>query len=116
MNEPKADVQQRDHPGVRLGHYRTHGVQLDAILRQVVHVQCGAEAGDRQQHQIYRAHPVGLAVTGRCDHQQADQLHHRHPEVAATRVERKRGALESLRKESVDVRHGGGEVAAAEAG
>ncbi len=33
--------------------------------------QCGAEAGDRQQHQIYRAHPVGLAVTGRCDHQQA---------------------------------------------
>ena len=111
-----ADVEQRNHPGVRLGQHGAHGAHLDPVVLEVVHVQRRTDSGDRQQHQIYRAHPVGLPVARGRDHQQADQLDDRHPEVAAAGVERQCRALEPLRIERVDVCHGRGEVAAAETG
>ena len=49
-------------------------------------------------------------------HEQADELDRRDAEVAAAGVDAERPALEPVRVEGVDVRHRGGEVAAADAG
>ncbi len=112
----RADVEQRDHPGVALPQDHAHGRQVDPVLLQVVHVERGADPGDRQRDQVDRAHPIGLPVADGGDDEQADELDHRHPDVAAACVDAQRPALEPLRVERVDVGHRRREIATAEAG
>ncbi len=79
--------------------------------------QCGAEAGDLSaKYQIYRAHPVGARGHRAVAITRSTNWHHRYPELPPPALSASAAPFESLRKESVDVRHGGGEVAAAEAG
>ena len=75
-----------------------------------------AERGQHDQRQVDRRHQPGVRGAGGGQHRQADQLHRGDAEVAAAGVEPERPALEPLRVEQVDVRHRGGEVAAADAG
>lgn len=71
---------------------------------------------DGQQHQVHCADPERRLVARRGQHQQRDQLDHRHPKVADAGVDRQRRALQSLGVERVDVGQRGRVVAAAQSG
>ena len=99
--------------------------------RDVVHAEPGREGRRRDERHpdeagILQPYLGGSARGGlriaaepaehtRGDHQRNDELHHAHAKIAEAGIERERVALLRLREEEADIRHRGGEVAAAKA-
>ena len=82
--------------------------------REVVHEQRGEDGGDDDQRDVDPEQHARAAAGA--DDRESGQLDDRDADVAAARVEAERPALLPQREEGVDVGHGGGEVAAADAG
>ncbi len=122
----RADVEDRHDPRLRLLERHRVRAPVRSRLREAVHVEPRAERGDDDERQPHEAgvgevHLVLGQLHGRGrhaddDHERDQQLGDGDPQVAAGRVEAEREALSALGIEERDVRHRGGEVAAAEAG
>jgi len=83
---------------------------------EVVHPPPGQDRRQDDERDEHEARALQLDAGGADDHQRHRELHRGRADVAARGVEAQRAALLLLRVEEGDVRHRGGEVAAAEAG
>jgi hypothetical protein len=121
-----ADVQERHDPGLPVRQRLHVGALVSPGRADAVHAGPGRDHGEGDEghpHEprVGEVHLVDGQLGGRGgdaddQRQRHEQLRREDAEVASGRVQAERPALLALRVEERDVRHRGGEVAAAEAG
>ena len=111
----RADVEERQHPGVRVVRDVAQRAPVVAGRGQVVHRPPGRPGGHEHERDVGRDEHAGVRGADGREHQQAGELHDGDAEVATPGVDAEGPALEALGVEGVDVGHRGGEVAAAHA-
>lgn len=112
----RADVQERDGPGVTVASSAGEGAVVGLRPGQVVHAapgEQGRQQGERDEHQTSALEACAGTHDDDGRHRQLDDA---GAEVAAGCIEPQRLSLLRLGEEEGDVRHRRGEVAAAKAG
>lgn len=69
----RADVEQRDDPGVGVPQHLEHRLRVGRLVVEVVHEDRGADAGDGEQDEVDGAHDLRPAVAERRDDEQPDE-------------------------------------------